>query len=105
MHRALSLLLVPLLAALASGTVLATVNVNTAQQSELQRVKGIDKRKAKAIIDFRNEHGRIDSLDALAQVPGFTPALVEKVQPEIAFTGDPYVPKPRAPSRSGKGRK
>lgn len=71
---------------------LATVNVNTAQQSDLQRTKGLDRVKAKAIIDWRNENGSIDNFVELQKVPGFTPDVIEKVKPEIAFEGDAYTP-------------
>ncbi len=79
-------------AALPATIALATVNVNTAQQSDLQRTKGLDKVKAKALIDWRNEHGSIDNFMELQKVPGFTPDVIEKVKPEIAFEGDAYVP-------------
>ena len=71
---------------------LATVNVNIAQQSELQRSPGLDKHKAKAIIEYRAKNGPIENFEALAKIPGFTPDVIEKVKPEVAFSGDPYVP-------------
>ena len=73
----------------------AVVNVNTAQQSELERVKGIDRAKAKSIIEWRAKNGSIGTLAELRQVPGFTPDLIEKVKPEIAFNGAAYVGKPK----------
>ena len=79
-------------AALFAGIAGASVNVNTAQQSELQRTKGLDKYKAKAIIEYRAQHGAIDSLEELQEVPGFTPALIEKVKPQLTFSGPPYTP-------------
>lgn len=83
------------------GLASATVNVNTAQQSELERTKGLDKRKAKAIIEYRAANGPYDSLDDLEKVPGFTPELIEKLEPQLAFNGEPYVPPKPAP----KGKK
>jgi competence protein ComEA len=71
---------------------LATVNVNIAQQSELQRSRGLDKHKAKAIIEYRAKNGPIENFQELAKVPGFTPDVIEKAKPEIAFSGDPFVP-------------
>lgn len=82
----------------------ATVNVNTAQQSELERTKGLDKVKAKAIIEWRAANGSIDNFIELQQVPGFTPALIEKVKPDIAFNGDAYIP-PKKPEKPEKGEK
>jgi competence ComEA-like helix-hairpin-helix protein len=84
-----------LIAAALPVCALAIVNVNTAQQSDLQRTKGLDKHKAKAIIVYRAQNGMIDDLDELARIPGFTPDIIEKVKPEVAFSGDPYVPPPK----------
>jgi len=78
---------------------LATVNVNTAQQSELERTKGLDKAKAKSIIEWRAANGPIDNFTELHQVPGFTPELVEKLKPELAFEGDAYVPPKKEPKK------
>lgn len=100
------LLLAAALAPLSVGPAFATVNVNTAQQSELQRIKGLDKHKAKAIIEHRAEHGPFDSIDDLERLPGFTPAVLAKAAPEIAFSGDAYVPpKPKKPEPKAKPKK
>lgn len=85
-----------LVAAAMPAVAMATVNVNTAQQSELERTKGLDKQKAHAIIVWRSANGSIDNFTELQQVPGFTPALIDKLKPEIAFNGDPFVPPPKA---------
>lgn len=85
-----------LLAAALPLSALAIVNVNTAQQSDLQRTKGLDKHKAKAIIVYRAQYGTIDDLDELAKIPGFTKDTIETVKTEVAFAGDAYVPTPKA---------
>jgi competence protein ComEA len=77
----------------AIGTAFATVNVNTAQQSELQSTRGLDKFKAKRIIEHRNQNGPYRSLDDLAKVVGDDTA--GKVATQVAFEGDPYVPPPK----------
>ena len=82
----------------------ATVNVNTAQQSDLQRTKGLDKHKAKAIIEYRAQYGPIDNFEELEKVPGFTPEVIAKVKPEIAFEGDAFVP-PRKPDKKDARKK
>ena len=78
---------------------LATVNVNTAQQSELERTKGLDKVKAKSIIEWRNANGSIENFNALQKVPGFTPDLVDRLKPEVAFSGDAFVPPKKEPKK------
>ena len=86
---------------LAAGAAHATVNLNTAQQSELQRTKGLDKHKAKAIIDYRNQNGPFDSVDELKNVRGFDLASVEKLRTQVAVEGPPYAP----PEKAEKGEK
>jgi competence protein ComEA len=81
---------------------LATVNVNTAQQSELQATRGLDKAQAKSIIEYRNGHGPYRSLDDLAQVLGRP--TTDKVASEVTFDGPPYVGPPKQPKKR-KGRK
>ena len=85
--------------ALFSAGALATVNVNTAQQSELQRTKGLDKHKAKAIIEYRAQNGAFDSLDDLEKIPGLGPEVVHRIAPEITFTGDAYEPPKPPPAK------
>jgi competence protein ComEA len=98
------LLLAAALAPLSVGLALGAVNVNTAQQSELQRIKGLDKHKAKAIIEYRAENGPFGSVEDLEKLPGFTPAVVATIASEVAFSGDPYVPpqKPAPKAKAGK---
>ena len=80
------------LALLAPLPVLATVNVNTAQQSELQSMPGLDKLQARTIIEYRNQNGPYRSIDDLAKALG-EPAA-EKVAGEVTFSGPPYVAPP-----------
>ena len=85
-----------LIGALAS---LATtsVNVNTAQQSELQSTHGLDKAAAKRIIEYRNEHGPYASLDDLAKVIG--PEATGRASDHVRFDGDPFDGPVRAPKK------
>jgi competence protein ComEA len=85
------------------GSAFAIVNVNTAQQSELSKTRGLDRQMAKAIIEYRAANGPIDSLDELAKVPGLSKDKVERVAPEIAFDGPPY--KPSKPAVAEKAKK
>ncbi|MYC24627.1 MAG: DUF1524 domain-containing protein [Gammaproteobacteria bacterium] len=52
-------------------------DINTANASVLQRVRGIGRVKAQAIIAYRNQHGPFRSLDELTNVKGVGPATVE----------------------------
>lgn len=83
-----------------AGSAFAIVNVNTAQQSELQKARGLDRYKAKAIIEYRAQNGPIASLEDLEKVPGLTPEVVEKAAPDLAFSGPPFKPSPKAEKKN-----
>lgn len=87
------------LPALALANAQATVNVNTAQQSELQSLPGLDRNSARAIIQYRNRNGPYRSLDDLALALGEPTA--GKIAAQIAFDGPPYVG-PDKPARKKK---
>ena len=95
--------LLALVAAAIALPALAGVNVNTAQQSELERTKGLDREKAKAIIEYRAQTGVVfDSPDDLEKVPGMDKGTVDRVAPQVTFDGPPYVPPPKAEKKPGK---
>lgn len=55
------------------------INLNTADESALvHAVKGIGKKRAEAIIQYREEHGQFKSLDELAYVHGLGAAFVKR---------------------------
>ena len=62
---------------------LAAVNINTAGTSELETLRGIGPAKAKAIVDYRKEHGGFQSVDDLINVRGIGPKILEKIRPEV----------------------
>ena len=84
------------------GLAFATVNVNTAQQSELQQVKGLDKFTAKQIIEYRAQNGDFRSVDDLDKILNRDTA--EKVKPQLAVSGDAYVPPPKPEKPEKKSR-
>ncbi|WP_407330922.1 ComEA family DNA-binding protein [Enterovibrio sp. 27052020O] len=62
------------------------VNINTAEAEELDKyLDGIGKSKAQAIVDFRNENGAFESVDALSSVKGIGKAIVEKNRDRITL--------------------
>jgi competence protein ComEA len=69
------------------GTAFGAVNVNTASQSELEALAGIGPVKAKAIVDYREKNGAFRSLDDLDKVPGIGKATLEKMRPDVTFSG------------------
>jgi competence protein ComEA len=93
---------IAMLGPLCVGAAHALVNVNTAQQSELQNTKGLDARKAKSIIEYRAEKGSFAKLEDLEQVPGLDKTTVEKIAPQVAFSGPAFVPAKAEPKAKKK---
>jgi competence protein ComEA len=62
---------------------LAVVNINSASQAELESLKGIGPVKAKAIIDYRSQHGPFKGLDDLDKVKGIGKGTLDKIRNEI----------------------
>lgn len=54
------------------------VNLNTANEQQLQTVRGIGPQLASKIITFRNQTGKLTSLDQLDSIPGVGPKMLEK---------------------------
>lgn len=73
-------LLLPLLAALLwilpFQSAFAGVDLNTANEGQLEGLPGIGPAKASAIIQYRNEHGPFSTVAQLDNVPGIGPATM-----------------------------
>jgi competence ComEA-like helix-hairpin-helix protein len=57
---------------------LPSVNINQANQKQLISLKGVGKKRAAAIIHYREKHGRFTDVKALAYVPGFSAKSLDK---------------------------
>lgn len=73
-----------------SGSVYAAVNINTASQSELEGLKGIGPAKAKAIVEYRSQHGLFGSIDDLEKVSGIGPGTIKQIRNDLTV-GDAQV--------------
>jgi competence protein ComEA len=62
------------------------VNLNSANQAQLETVKGIGPVKAKAIIEYRTRNGPFKSVDGLKNVTGFGKASVDKLRSEVTVS-------------------
>jgi competence protein ComEA len=61
----------------------AKVNINTATADELTALNGIGKSKAEAIVAYRTQHGKFQTVDDLTKVKGIGGKIIEKIKPEI----------------------
>ncbi|MBB2895207.1 ComEA family DNA-binding protein [Pseudomonas sp. AS2.8] len=62
----------------ASSVSLAPLNINVADVTALQRLRGIGAVKAQAIVDHRQAHGAFASVDELLEVKGIGKALLQR---------------------------
>lgn len=59
------------------------ININTSSESELTTIIGIGESKAKAIISYRNEHGKFESIKDIKNVSGIGDSLFDKIKDYI----------------------
>lgn len=60
-----------------------TININTANVSELTTLSGIGEVKANAIINYRTENGYYNSVDELVNVKGIGEKTIDKIRTNI----------------------
>ena len=61
------------------------VNINKATLEELQTIKGIGKKKAEAILQYRKEHGVFRTKEDLLQVKGIGKKALEAIESQVTF--------------------
>jgi competence protein ComEA len=59
------------------------IDLNTATLEELELLPGLGPKKAGAVIAWREEHGRFESVDALDNVKGIGKVTLERLAPYV----------------------
>ena len=59
------------------------ININTADEKELQNINGVGEAKAKSIIEYREENGLFTTIEDIKNVPGIGDSLFEKIKEYI----------------------
>ena len=59
------------------------VNINTADETQLQTLDGIGESKAKAIIEYRNKNGNFKTTEDIKNVSGIGDSVYEKIKDNI----------------------
>lgn len=67
----------------ATGDEAATIDINSADQDDLEQLPGIGPAKAEAIVAYRDEHGPFETIDELAEVDGISEEMVDDLSPYI----------------------
>jgi competence protein ComEA len=61
----------------------AMININTADEAELDKLPGVGPATAKAIIEYRSRVGQFKSVDELLNVKGIGPKKLEQIRPYV----------------------
>lgn len=69
----------------AKGTDNGKVNINTASEEELMTLTGIGEAKAAAILKYREEHGRFESIEELMEIEGIKEGVFGKIKDDITI--------------------
>ena len=59
------------------------LNINTASAEELQTLPNIGAQMAQRIVDYREQHGKFASMEALQNVKGIGAKALEKLRPFV----------------------
>ncbi len=79
-------LVLALLLSFSSLAFAGEVNINTADAATIaQELDGIGEARAKAIVEYRETHGRFNALDDLLKVKGVGKVILEKNAANIKF--------------------
>lgn len=69
----------------APASVQQKVNINTADEQSLENVPGLGPAKAKAIFNYRHQHGKFSALEDLTQVPGIGDKLLVRIKGHLTL--------------------
>jgi len=64
------------------SSLLFAVNLNTASIQDLEKIKGIGPKKAKAIIEYRKHH-KIKNADDLKNIKGFNSKIISNIKNNV----------------------
>lgn len=71
-----------------AGVNAGPVNINAANAETLAKeLNGVGLSRAQAIVDYRNQHGKFNSVDELANVKGIGVSTLEKNRDNIKLSG------------------
>lgn len=55
------------------------VNINQSNEQQLASLKGVGQKRAAAIVAYRQAHGKFQTLQDVAAVPGISKKMLEKI--------------------------
>ncbi|MFU9045992.1 ComEA family DNA-binding protein [Acinetobacter tibetensis] len=61
------------------------IRLNSATSEQLQQLSGIGEKKAEAILQYRQQHGKFKTIDELQQIKGIGSKLLQKNKDRLAL--------------------
>ena len=68
-----------------AGEAAAAININEAEAIDLESGLSLKRSEARAIVDYREKHGKFKSLEELKKVPGVDAAKIEAKKDRLSF--------------------
>jgi len=68
----------------ASDNAGATININSADESQLRKIQGVGPNTAKKIIEYREKNGGFKTIEDLKKIGGFGAKKLEKIKGSIS---------------------
>lgn len=68
-----------------SSQIGSKISLNSATATQLQQLSGVGAKKAQAIIEYRDQYGKFQSIEDLKKVKGIGPALFEKNRSQLGL--------------------
>lgn len=65
------------------GIAFAAININTANEQQLQELTGVGPVTAEAIIEYREANDGFDNIDELMEVRGIGPRTLEQLRDQV----------------------
>jgi competence protein ComEA len=61
------------------------IRLNSASAEQLQQLSGIGEKKAEAILQYRQQHGKFKTIEELQNIKGIGPKLLQKNKDRLAL--------------------
>ena len=61
------------------------IHLNSASSEQLQQLSGIGEKKAEAILQYRQQHGKFKNIEELQNIKGIGPKLLQKNKDRLAL--------------------
>src|SRR5262245_51023966 len=71
----------------AKPELVGTININTATPDQLELLPGVGPERARAIVEWRGEHGAFKAVDDLLQVSGIGQKALDRMRPHVSVSG------------------